>query len=284
MGRVQGKVAFITGAGQGQGRSHAIRLAEEGAAIVATDICRPYPARVHYQAATEELLAETAELVEKVGGRCVTSVADVRDRAALQAAVDAGVQAFGHVDVVAANAGVITFHESSLEISEDIYDLIVDTNMKGVWNTIQVTAPQLIKQRTGGSIIITSSAAGIRGQIPYAHYTASKHAVVGMMRAFANELARYAIRVNTVHPTGVGSPGMGSDSEVAGLMDVEPLFVTGATNILPDLDEPITQPSVPVPLLREVEISNAVLFLASDEARYITGVQLPVDAGNTNKP
>jgi SDR family mycofactocin-dependent oxidoreductase len=284
MGRVEGKVAFITGAGQGQGRAHAVRLSSEGADIIITDIAAPYPGRVHYRAATEADLNETRELVQKTGARCVSAVADVRDRAALQAAVDVGIAAFGRLDIVVANAGVITFHGSSLEITEDIYDLVVDTCLKGVWNTVQVTAPAMIKAGRGGAMIFTSSAAGLRGQPHYAHYAAAKHGVVGLMRTFANELAEHRIRVNTVHPTGVASPGMGSDTGVPELYASSRYFHLSAMNMLPDLDRPAGGEFAPVSALAETEIANAVLFLASDEGRYITGATLPVDAGNTNKP
>ncbi|MEU7816590.1 mycofactocin-coupled SDR family oxidoreductase [Pseudonocardia sp. NPDC049154] len=284
MGRVEGKVAFITGAGQGQGRAHAVRLAEEGADVVVTDICAPYPERVRYSAATADDLDETKRLVEKTGRRCVAAVADVRDRAALQTAVDAGVAEFGRLDIVLANAGVITFHDSSLDIDEAVYDLIVDTNLKGAWNTIQVTAPVLKRNRHGGSIILTSSAAGLRGQPHYAHYAAAKHGVVGLMRTFANELGEFAIRVNTVHPTGVTSPGMGASSDVPELYGRSRYFPLAGMNMLPSWDAEPEAEYAPVPGLAEAEISNTILFLASDEARYITGVALPVDAGNTNKP
>jgi SDR family mycofactocin-dependent oxidoreductase len=284
VGRVEGKVAFITGAGQGQGRAHAVRLAEEGADIIATDICAPYPERVRYQAATAEDLAETRALVEKHDRRCVTFAADVRDRAALQAAVDRGVAELGRLDVVIANAGVITFHDSSLDIPDDVYDLVVDTNLRGVWNTIQVTAPVLRDARRGGSIILTSSAAGLRGQTHFAHYVASKHGVVGLMRAFSNELAEYGIRVNSIHPTGVTSPGMGQSSDVPELYARSRYFGMLAQNTLPDLDAGLEGEFQAIASIGPVEIANAALFLASDEARYITGVTLPVDAGNTNKP
>jgi SDR family mycofactocin-dependent oxidoreductase len=284
MGRVEGKVAFITGAGQGQGRAHAVRLAEEGADIIATDICAPYPDRVRYGAATADDLRETKALVEKTGRRCLTHIADVRDRAALQAAVDQGVAELGRLDVVIANAGVITFHGLSLDIDDDVYDLVVDTNLRGVWNTIQVTAPVLRDAGHGGSIILTSSAAGLRGQTHYAHYVASKHGVVGLMRAFANELGEFGIRVNTIHPTGVASPGMGSSTDVPELYGSSRYFPLAGRNVLPDFDSPAAGEFAPVGSLPEEEIANAALFLASDEARYITGVALPVDAGNTNKP
>jgi SDR family mycofactocin-dependent oxidoreductase len=284
VGRVQDKVAFITGAGKGQGRSHAVRLAEEGADIIATDMCSPYPERVRYTAADAEDLEETRLLVEKTGRRCITAVADVRDRAALQAAVDLGTAELGRLDIVVANAGVLTFHDSSLDIEDDVFDLIVDTNLKGTWNTIQVTAPVLKAARRGGSLVLISSAAGLRGQPHYAHYAAAKHGVVGMMRSFANELGEFGIRVNSVHPTGVNSPGMGQSSDLSDVYMASRYFPMAGLNMLPNLDAPLSAEYAPVPVLEMGEISSAVLFLASDEARYITGVTLPVDAGNTNKP
>lgn len=284
MGRLEGKVAFITGAGQGQGRAHALRLAEEGANIIATDVCAPYPERVRYQAASRQDLAETCALVEKLDRRCLGVVADVRDRAALQSAVDAGVTEFGRLDIVIGNAGVITFHDNSLDIEDEIFDLIVDTNLRGAWNTVQVTAPFLKRNPHGGAIVLTSSAAGLRGHPHYAHYSAAKHGVVGMMRSFANELGEFRIRVNTLHPTGVASPGMGNSSDVPAYYATSRFLPLAAMNVLPDLDSDPSEPFAPVPMLRESEIANAALFLVSDEGRYITGVCLPVDAGNTNKP
>jgi len=283
MGRVQDKVVFITGAGIGQGRSHAVQLAKEGADIIAVDVCRQVSDDVHYSYATEADLEETKKLVENTGRRCVTASVDVRDGAAMKEAAAQGVRELDRIDAVCANAGVCTFHkDGSLTIREDVYDLVVDTNLKGVWNTIQATAPHLIAAG-GGSIIITSSAAGIRGQVPYAHYVASKHGVVGLMKAFANELAPHRIRVNTIHPTGVLT-AMGGDPTAYECAVPQPLFVAGAANMLPDLDTPADQPYAAVPILTAEEISKTVLFLISDDARYITGVQLPVDAGNVNKP
>jgi SDR family mycofactocin-dependent oxidoreductase len=283
MGRVEDKVVFITGAGLGQGRAHAVQLAEEGADIVAVDVCHQLHDRIRYPQATAADLDETRLLVEKTGRSCLTVTADVRDAAAMKDAAAQAVQVFGRIDAVCANAGVITFHpEGSLGIDEEIYDLVIDTNLKGVWNTVQATAPHLIATG-GGSIIITSSAAGIRGQVPYAHYVASKHGVVGLMKAFANELAPHRVRVNTIHPTGVAT-SMGSDPSVLEIAPINPLFVSGAGNLLPDLDTPADEPYAPLTVLRAEEVSKTVLFLISDDARYITGVQLPVDGGNVNKP
>jgi SDR family mycofactocin-dependent oxidoreductase len=284
MGRLDGKVALITGAGQGQGRSHAIRLAEEGASIIATDACKEIHPSLGYRWPTEHDLAETRALVEKSGSACVTAIADVRDRAALQAAVDLGLAEFGYLDVVVANAGIMTFHHNSLVIPDDIYDVVMDVNLKGVWNTLQAAVPAMISSERLGSIIITSSAAGIRGQVGYAHYTASKHGVVGLMKTFSNELAQHRIRVNTIHPTAVGSPGMGSGGPGGAELFASSPLAAATTNTMPDLDSPLDTAYTTIRWIAEREVSQAVLWLASDESRYVTGIQLPVDAGNTTRP
>jgi len=265
-GRVAGKVAFITGAARGQGRSHAIRLAEEGADIIAVDICRDY-GTVPYPMATEADLAETVKAVEALDRRIVAAQADVRDAAALRAAVDDGVAQLGRLDIVSANAGICTVQAWD-EVSPAVWQDTLDTNLTGVWNTMVVSVPHLIAAG-GGSIICTSSTAGIKG-LPYlAPYVAAKHGMVGIARTMANELARHHIRVNTVHPTGVDTP-MGN-----GLGGLE-----GLINRDPDLG-PIYMNTLPVESVDSRDISNAVLFLASDEARYVTGLEFTVDAGNT---
>ena len=265
-GRVAGKVAFITGAGRGQGRSHAIRLAEEGADIIAVDICRDY-GTVPYAMATEADLAQTAKAVEALDRRIIATPADVRDVATLKAAVDDGVAQLGRLDIVSANAGICTVQPWD-ETSPAVWQDTLDTNLTGVWNTMVVSVPHLIAAG-GGSIICTSSTAGIKG-LPYlAPYVAAKHGVVGIARTMANELAAHKIRVNTVHPTGVDTP-MGT-----GLGGLEALI-----NRDPNLG-PIYMNTLPVEIVEPRDISNAVLFLASDEARYVTGLEFTVDAGNT---
>ena len=265
-GRVAGKVAFITGAGRGQGRSHAIRLAEEGADIIAVDICRDYDT-VGYGMATEADLAQTVKAVEALDRRIVARPADVRDAAALKAVVDEGVAELGHLDIVCANAGICTVQAWD-EVAPAVWQDTLDTNLTGVWNTMVVAVPHLIAAG-GGSIICTSSTAGIKG-LPYlAPYVAAKHGVVGIARTMANELARHSIRVNTVHPTGVDTP-MG-----VGLGGLEALLTRD-----PNLG-PIFMNTLPVEMVDPRDISNAVLFLASDEARYVTGLEFTVDAGNT---
>ena len=265
-GRVAGKVAFITGAGRGQGRSHAIRLAEEGADIIAVDICRDYDT-VPYAMATEGDLAQTVKAVEALDRRIVATQADVRDAAALRAAVDDGVAQLGRLDIVSANAGICTV-QSWDEVTPAVWQDTLDTNLTGVWNTMVVSVPHLIAAG-GGSIICTSSTAGIKGMPYLAPYVAAKHGVVGIARTMANELAAHKIRVNTVHPTGVDTP-MGN-----GLGGLEALIGRD-----PNLS-PIYMNTLPVETVDPRDISNAVLFLASDEARYVTGLEFTVDAGNT---
>ncbi|TXN31358.1 mycofactocin-coupled SDR family oxidoreductase [Lacisediminihabitans profunda] len=269
MGRVEGKVAFITGAARGQGRSHAVRLAQEGADIIAIDICEAVPG-VGYPAATEEDLAETVRQVEALDRRIIATKADVRDRAGLKAAIDTGVAELGHLDIVLGNAGICILGPWD-EITPEVYQTTIDINLTGNWNLIQLTAPHLIAAG-GGSIVLTSSAAGLKGLPFLTPYVTSKHGVVGLMRAFASELAEYNIRVNTVHPTGVDTP-MGADPSMGEKFGewfaAHPKLGGMMVNMLP---VEVTQP---------VDISNAVLFLASDEARYITSLAMAVDAGNT---
>ncbi|MGA1836260.1 mycofactocin-coupled SDR family oxidoreductase [Herbiconiux sp. 11R-BC] len=279
MGRVDGKVAFITGAARGQGRSHALRLAQEGADIIAIDIAEPVAGMDrYYHGATAEDLAETVRQVEALDRRIVAKKADVRDFGALKAALDEGVAELGHVDIVSANAGVFAFGEQSQDVSDAEWDMVNDINAKGVWHTAKAVIPHLIAQGTGGSIILTSSTAGLKGTPNVMPYTASKHAVVGIMRTLALELAPHSIRVNTVHPTGVGTDMILNEATFK-------LF-------LPDVEHPTKEQAapifastnaLPVPWVEPVDISNAVLFLASDEARYITGTELKIDAGYTIK-
>jgi SDR family mycofactocin-dependent oxidoreductase len=270
MGRIEGTVAFVTGAGRGQGRSHCMRLAEEGADIIATDICRPIGNGIPYEMASEDDLALTAKLVTETGRRCVTHAADVRSIDELRAAVDHGMGELGRIDTVVANAGVISSGKA-WELPEEAWDTVIAVNLKGVWNTARATIPGLIAAGRGGSIVIISSAAGIRGHVPYAHYVASKHGSVGLMKALSNELARHKIRVNSVHPTGVSDTGLSLSQPLEELIATEPMFGLGAMNTLVEAVEPR-------------DVSNAVLWLASEESRYVTGLQLTVDAGATTKP
>jgi SDR family mycofactocin-dependent oxidoreductase len=272
MGRLEGKVAFVTGAARGQGRSYAVRMAEEGADIIAVDVCQDIES-VPYALGTWEELQETAALVEKLDRRIVIDRADVRSQQELKAAVDRGVSELGRLDIVSANAGIWS-HAPFVDMSDEMYHDMIDVNQHGPYNTCKATVPQLIEQGQGGSIVITSSTAGRKGFPNHAHYVSSKHAVVGLMRTLANELAPHFIRVNTIHPSSVFTP-----------MNQNPamweLFAPGVENpTYEDFGATFTALNlIPVPWIEPVDVSNAVVFLASDESRYLTGVTLPVDAG-----
>jgi SDR family mycofactocin-dependent oxidoreductase len=291
-GRVAGKVALVTGAAHGQGRSHAIRLAEEGADVVVVDACAPM-LPVPYPMGTAHELAETAAAVRALGRRALACQADVRAPAELSAAVDACLAEFGRLDIVAANAGVITY-AMGWEITDEEWDTVVGVNLRGVFNTLRATAPTMIEAGRGGSIVITGSTAALVGLTHMAHYTASKWGVVGLAKSFANELAPFGIRVNSVHPTGVGADlsGRGADSfmgtvgggQLPSLYKRYPAYAGApGVNMLRDPALAAGEPFGRLPMVEPRDISEAVLWLASDESRYVTGIELPVDAGCTNR-
>jgi SDR family mycofactocin-dependent oxidoreductase len=277
-GRMEGKVAFITGAARGQGRSHAVRLAEEGADIIAVDILEDVEGvKPYYSMSTQEDMDETVALVEKLGRRIVARKADVRDMDGLTAALEAGIDELGHVDTVIANAGIATYGRG-WEIEEEIWQEMLDVNLTGVWHTAKAAIPHMLESGRPGSLIFTGSIGALKGVQHVAHYVSCKHALTGLMRTLANELAPSNIRVNTVNPTNTNTH-MIQNPGTYGMF-------------LPDDPEPTQEKAIPafiglnameVPWLEPVDVSNAVLFLASDEARYITGVALPVDAGATIK-
>ncbi|HVA73018.1 MAG TPA: mycofactocin-coupled SDR family oxidoreductase [Acidimicrobiales bacterium] len=268
MGRLDGKVALITGAARGQGRSHAVRLAAEGARIAGVDICAPL--QVEYEPATPDDLAETVRLVEAQGQSMIGLRGDVRILADLQKAVAATLEAFGRIDVVVANAGILT---AGLlwELSEEQWQDMIDTNLTGVWHTIKATVPAMIEQGSGGSIIIVSSVAGLSGTPFVGHYVAAKHGAVGLSRALANELGAHRIRVNSVHPAAVNTK-MNDGPTLPDLI-----------NRFSDTLGPVFMTSLPYFMMEPEAVSNAVAFLASDESKYITGVQVPVDMGTLNR-
>nr|WP_305853340.1 mycofactocin-coupled SDR family oxidoreductase [Mycolicibacterium sp. YH-1] len=263
-GRVAGKRVLVTGAARGMGRSHAVRLAEEGADLILVDICESLP-QIEYPLSTRDDLDETARLVEVHGGRAVSFTVDVRDAAALTAAVDDGVAQLGGLDASVANAGVLTAGTWDTTTSEQ-WRTVVDVNLIGTWNTCAAALPHLVER--GGSVVNISSAAGLKGTPLHTPYTASKHGVVGLSRALANELAAQSVRVNTVHPTGVAT-GMRPDS-----------LHTLLAEVRPDL-APMFGNALPIVMTEAMDISNAVLFLVSDESRHITGLEFKVDAGVT---
>lgn len=276
-GRVSGKVAFITGAARGQGRSHAVRLAQEGADIIAIDICGHID-NLTYEPSTPEDLAETADLVENLDRRIVTAQVDVRDYEALEAALDSGVEQLGRLDIIVANAGIGTVGNKLHKIGEKTWQDMLDVNLSGVWKTVKAGVPHLINGGRGGAIVLTSSVGGMKALAHTGHYVAAKHGVVGLMRSFAVELGHHMIRVNSVMPTQVSTPMVMNDKTYR-------LFRPDLPNPGPEDLAPASQlmHTLPIPWVDAVDISNAVLFLASDESRYITGVSLPVDAGSLLK-
>ena len=277
-GRVEGKVAFITGAARGQGRSHAIRLAQEGADIIAVDLAGQVDS-VPYPMSTPEDLAQTVKEVEALDRRIIATEADVRDYGALKQALDNGVAELGRLDIVSANAGIASYGRAD-ELPEQTWQDMIDTNLTGVWHAAKAAIPHLKAGGRGGSIILTSSTAGLKAMENLSHYVSAKHGVVGLMRTLALELAPDMIRVNSVHPTTVNTDMIQNAATYA-------LFA-------PDLEEKdrtrerLTERfqatnALPIPWVEPGDISNAVLWLASDESRYVTGVTLPVDAGSLGK-
>ncbi|MEB3030288.1 mycofactocin-coupled SDR family oxidoreductase [[Mycobacterium] nativiensis] len=264
MANLADKVAVVTGAARGTGRAHCERLADAGADVIAVDTA----------AAVDDLAGTAAALAER-GRRCFTSTADVRDFHAVSEAIDAGVAALGGLDVAVANAGIHVPGAPAWELTREVWQEALDVNVTGVWHTVKAAAPHL---RAGGAIVIISSTNGIRGTANSAHYTASKHAVVGLARTLANELGPLGIRVNTVHPGAVATPTVRNEATYR--------------RLCPDIDNPTEADAIkvlaarnllPVPWVEPCDVANAVVFLASDSARYITGAQLVVDAGLTQK-
>ncbi len=272
-GRVEGKVAFITGAGRGQGRSHAVKLASEGADIVAIDICHDVEGALPM--ATPDDLAETVKLVEAQDRRIIATQADVRDLDGLKAAVDAGVEELGRLDILVANAGIASLGGPAQEMSQDNWKHTIDINLTGLWNTARVAIPHLIAGGRGGAIVLTSSVGGMHAMPNMSHYVSAKHGVIGLMRSLAVELGQHHIRVNSVLPTNVNTP----------------MFMNEGTYKMfrPDLENPTAADVEPIAAqfmhvlphgwIEPEDVSNAILFLASDESRYITGVPLPIDLG-----
>jgi (+)-trans-carveol dehydrogenase len=275
-GRLDGKVALVTGAARGMGRAFSVRLAAEGADIVALDISAPIET-VEYDLATPDELDETVGLVEEAGGTALAQRADVRDLEELEAAVGAAIEWFGHIDIVCANAGIVT-HGLAWEMSEETWLQTIDINLNGVWRTMKAVVPSMIERGEGGSIIFTSSAAGLKGFPVISHYVAAKHGVVGLARTLALELGEHNIRVNTINPTVVGTPMVFNEPsyqafvpDKANPTKADVLEVYRELNVLPlDVIEP-------------ADVAAAVAWLASDDARYVTGVCLPIDAGNLQK-
>lgn len=273
MGMLDSKVAFITGAARGIGRATAVRLAEEGASVLGIDICEQI-ASAPYAMGSADDLAETVSLVEAAGGRMIGLPADVRDYSAVESSVARGLDELGRIDIVFANAGIaIPDPEAVLwNIDLERWRDVIDVNVTGVWHTVRAAVPSMIERGEGGSVVITSSTGGIKGMATNGDYVTSKHGVVGLMRTLAKEVAEYSIRVNTVHPTGVRT-----------YMNENPHAVAYYEKLGAAAQAAQLQNLLPVELTEPVDIANAVAWLSSDQARYVTGVSLPVDAGLTQR-
>jgi SDR family mycofactocin-dependent oxidoreductase len=272
-GRLEGKVAFITGAARGQGRSHAVRMAEEGADIIAVDICEDIDTVTAYGLATEADLEETVKLVESLDRRIVAEKADVRDIEALSAAVERGVAELGRLDTVVANAGIFSHAPDTHAYGEQPWADVIDVNLTGVWHAVKAAMPHMLAAGNGGSLVLISSLAGTKGLASLGSYTAAKHGVVGLMKVLANEYGAHGIRVNTIHPNAIATT----------MVQNETLYKL----FRPELEHPTLEDALPafagmnpfrIPFIDPVHVSNAVVFLASDESLYVSGAQLPVDA------
>jgi SDR family mycofactocin-dependent oxidoreductase len=278
MGLVDGKVALVTGAGRGQGRSHAVRLAAEGADIIAVDIAANDVETISYSLASEDDLDATVKEIEAMGRRAVKAVADVRSLSELQQAADTGLSELGRIDIVCANAGIGSW-AVAWEMTEQQWKDMIDINLTGVFNTVRATLPSMVERGEGGSVVLTSSTAGLRAYANTAHYTAAKHGVIGLMKVLAQEAGPHRIRVNAVCPTTVRTPLVINDST----------FELFAPHLESPTEDDVREPFEGLNILPGVawvepsDVSDAVLFLCSDAAKFITGVALPIDAGNIVK-
>jgi SDR family mycofactocin-dependent oxidoreductase len=266
MGQLDGKVAVITGGGRGQGRSHAVRLAADGADVVVCDITEQI-ASVPFVTGRPGDLEETEAQVRKTGRQCLTVEADVRKTADMTRLADAAMDEFGRIDFLLANAGILSLSDNTWELTDEQWDDMIDINLTGVFKACRAVVPHMRAGGNGGSIVITSSIAGLKGVAGCTHYTAAKHGIVGLMRTLARELAPESIRVNTIHPTGVDSPMSNND------------FFPGWLDEHKELGDAMRFNLMPVDAMPMCDVSEVVAFLCSDSSKWITGVALPVDAG-----
>lgn len=274
MDRLTNQVALVTGAARGQGRSHCVRLAEEGADIIAIDVCEAIPG-VPYFPATAEDLAETGRLVEALGRRVVTARADVRASKRLRTVIDDAVAELGRLDIVSAQAGISHSPMLLHEVPEDLWHVMLDVTMTGTWNTIRASVPHIVAGGRGGAIVVTSSLASVRGSANVGHYVAAKHGLRGLVRSMSRELGPHSIRVTNLAPTNVATD-MLLNEQTYNLF--RPELDPNATRA--DFEEAAKRMhSLPIPFIEPRDVSNALVFLVSDDARYITGITLAIDAG-----
>jgi SDR family mycofactocin-dependent oxidoreductase len=275
-GPLEGRVAFITGAARGQGRAHAIRLARDGADIIAIDICRPISETITYPLGTPEELAETVRAVEATGRKVLAREVDIRDLAALQQVVADGVEQFGRLDIVVANAGVLSWGRM-FEMSEEQWDTIIDVNLNGTWRTIRAAVPAIIEAGNGGSIIIVSSSAGLKATPGNGHYSASKHGLVAITNSLAIEVGEFGIRVNSIHPYSIETPMV----EKKAMMAVFEKYPGYLHSFAPMPLQPVNHTSKKglMEFMPAEEVSDVVAWLAADGSAMISGTQINVDRG-----
>ncbi|MBV5242598.1 mycofactocin-coupled SDR family oxidoreductase [Mycolicibacterium sp. PAM1] len=273
---LEGRVALITGAARGQGRAHAIRLAADGADIVALDVCKPVSESVTYPMPTSEDLAETVRLVEETGRKVLAREVDIRDLAAQQQLVADAVEQFGRLDIVVANAGVLSWGRI-WEMSEDQWDTVVDVNLNGTWRTVRAAVPAMIEAGNGGSIIIVSSSAGLKATPGNAHYAASKHGLVALTNALALEAGEFGIRVNSIHPYSIDTPMIEKDA----MMEIFSKYPTFLHSFAPMPFKPVARDGKPglQEFMTVEEVSDVVAWLAGDSSATISGSQIAVDRG-----
>jgi len=273
---LEGRVAFVTGAARGQGRAHAVRLANEGADIVAVDVCGPVSDTITYPSATPEDLAETASAVEATGRKVLAREVDVRDLAAQQQVVADAIEQFGRLDVVVANAGVLSWGRM-FEMSEEQWDTVIDVNLNGTWRTIRATVPAMIEAGNGGSIIVVSSSAGLKATPGNSHYAASKHGLVAITNSLALEVGEFGIRVNSIHPYSIDTPMV----EPEAMMEIFGKYPTYIHSFSPMPFHPVNHEGKKglQEFMTAEEVSDVVTWLASDASATISGSQIAVDRG-----
>jgi SDR family mycofactocin-dependent oxidoreductase len=266
-GTLSGRVAFVTGAARGQGRSHAVRLAAEGADIIAADICEPVSDSITYPPAAPEDLAETVRAVEELGRKVLARQVDTRDDAALRQLVADGVEQFGRLDILVANAGVLSWGRL-WELSDEQWNAVIDVNLSGTWRTLRAVLPVMIEAGNGGSIVVVSSTAGLKATPGNSHYSAAKHGLVGLTNSLALEVGEYGIRVNSIHPYSVDTPMVESEA-MERLFSAYPSYLHSFAPM----------PLQPKGFMTSEEVSDVVAWLAGDGSGTMSGVQIPVDKG-----
>jgi len=275
-GTLEGRVAFVTGAARGQGRAHAVRLAREGADVIVSDICAPASDTIPYPGTTPEELAETVRQVEAEGRKVLAREVDIRDDAALRQLVADGVEQFGRLDVLVANAGVLSWGRL-WELTDEQWNTVIDTNLTGTWRTLRAVVPAMIEAGNGGSIIVVSSAAGVKATPGNSHYAASKHGLTALTNSLAMEAGQYGIRVNSIHPYSVATPMTENDAMME-VFAAHPSYLN-AFAAMPYLPVGQSATGKRSDFMSVEEVADVVAWLAGDNSATLSGSQISVDRG-----